>query len=147
MKRFISCTSLILVAVLLMSIPALAAETPEPRASYFFTSSSTYLCNVNGSSFEAWFDVTGTGIMDEIGVSFIKIQRSSDGINWTTMRTFSKENYPQLLDYNSTTHAAGISYTGTKGFYYRAWIQLYAKNWRGTGIMDEYTSYIYIPVN
>ena len=147
MKRFIRCTSLILAAVLLLSIPAFAAEAAEPRASYYFGSSSTFLCNVSGASFEAWFDVTGTGVMDEIGVNFIKIQRSPDGENWTTMRTFSKENYPHLLDYNSVNHSAGISYTGTRGFYYRAWIQLYAKNSRGWGEMDRYTSYIYIPVN
>ena len=147
MKRFIRCTCLLLVAVLLLSIPALAAETPEPRASYYFTSSSTFLCNVSGASFEAWFDVTGTGIMEEIGVNFIKIQRSSDGENWTTMRTFSKADFPHLLDYNTATHTAGINYTGTRGFYYRAWIQLYAKNSRGWGEMDCYTSKLYIPVN
>lgn len=147
MKRFIRSVCFVLVAVLLLTSTAVAAEVAEPRASYFFMSSSTYLCNVSGASFEAWFNVTGTGIMDEIGVSFIKIQRSSDGINWTTMRTFSKENYPHLLKYNSANHSDGISYTGTPGFYYRAWIQLYAKNSRGTGKMDEYTSYIYIPVN
>lgn len=147
MKRFIHSICFVLVAVLLLSIPAMAAETADPRASYYFTSSSTYLCNVSGASFEAWFEVTGTARMEEIGVNFIKIQRSSDGENWTTMRTFSKEDYPHLLSYNSPTHAAGISYTGTRGFYYRAWIQLYAKNSRGWGEMDCYTSKLYIPVN
>lgn len=147
MKRFTRSICFVLVAVLLMSIPALAAETAEPRASYFFGSSSTYLCNVSGTSFEAWFEVTGTARMEEIGVNFIKIQRSSDGENWTTMRTFSKEDYPQFLDYNTANHVGGISYTGTRGFYYRAWIQLYAKNSSGWGEMDRYTSYIYIPAN
>lgn len=147
MKRLIRSTCMIMVAVLLLTTPAFAAEAVDPRGSYFFMSSSTYLCNVSGTSFEAWFDVTGTGIMDEIGVSFIKIQRSSDGSNWTTMRTFSKENYPDLLDYNTVTHAAGISYTGTRGYYYRAHIQLYAKNDMGIGTMNRYTSYIYIPVS
>ena len=147
MKQFIRRICLVLVAVLLLNSTAIMVEASEPRASYFFMSSSTYLCNVSGASFEAWFDVTGIGLMDEIGVSYIKIQRSGDGVNWSTMRTFSKENYPHLLDYNTATHAAGISYTGTKGFYYRAHIQLYAKNERGTGYMDRYTSSIYIPLN
>ena len=147
MKRFIRSTCFVLVAVLLLSTPAFASEAIEPKASYFFTSSSTFLCNVSGASFEAWFDVTGTGTMDEIGVSFIKIQRSSDGSNWTTMRTFTKESYPHLLDYNSAYHTAGISYTGTRGYYYRAYIQLYAKNDRGTGYYDRYTSSIYIPIS
>lgn len=147
MRRFIRCTSLVLAAVLLLSIPVLAVEGTEPRASYYFGSYSTFLCNVSGASFEAWFDVTGTGIMDEIGVNFIKIQRSPDGVNWTTMRTFSKESYPHFLDYDTVYHTAGISYTGTRGFYYRAYIQLYAKKGNGYGELDRYTSYIYIPVN
>ena len=147
MKRFSRCTSFVLVVVLLMSIPAFASETVESRASYFFGAYGTYLCNISGASFEAWFDVTGTGTMEEIGVNFIKIQRSPDGVNWTTMRTFSKENYPHLIYNNSVYHTAGISYTGTPGFYYRAYIQLYAKNSRGTGQLDRYTTSIYIPVN
>lgn len=147
MKRFIRSTCFVLAVVLLLSIPAFAAETAEPRASYFFISSSTFLCNVSGTSFEAWFDVTATGRMEELGVSFIKIQRSSDGVNWTTVRTFSKEDYPNLLKYNTINHSDGISYTGTRGYYYRAYIQLYAKNDTGIGKMDRYTSYIYIPVS
>lgn len=147
MKRFSRCTCLVLAVLLLLSTPAFASEAIVPKASYYFGSYSTFLCNVSGASFEAWFDVTGTGIMDEIGVNFIKIQRSPDGVNWTTMRTFSKESYPHLLDYDDVNHAAGISYTGTRGFYYRAYIQLYAKKGNGTAEMDRYTTSIYIPVN
>ena len=147
MKRFIRGTCFVLVAVLLLATTAFAEEAIEPKASYFFGSYSTFLCNVSGASFEAWFDVTGTGGMDEIGVSFIKIQRSSDGVNWITVRTFSKEDYPHLIDYNTANHTAGISYTGTRGYHYRAYIQLYAKNSRGTGYYDRYTSSIYIPIS
>ena len=147
MKRIIRCTCFVIVTVLLLSIPAFALDTIDPRGSQFFIASSTYLCNVSGPSFEAWFDVSGADIMDEIGVNFIKIQRSSNGVNWSTVCTFSKENYPHLLDYNTALHTAGVSYTGTRGFYYRAYIQLYAKNSSGWGEMDRYTSKIYIPVN
>ena len=131
----------------MFAIPGFAAEVAEPRASSFFIKSSVYLCNVSGASFEAWFDVTGLGTMDKIGANFIKIQRSSDGENWTTMRTFTKESYSNLVGQNTTTHAAGVSYTGTRGFYYRAYIQLYAKNSTGYGTWDRYTSALYIPTN
>lgn len=147
MKRFFRYTCLILVMAIVLAIPAFAAETAEPKASSFFTKSSVYLCNVSGNSFEAWFDVTGTGTMDAIGANFIKIQRSSDGVNWTTVATCSKDNYLYFMDYNSTTHTAGVSYVGTSGYYYRAYIQLYAKNSSGTGIRDRYTSKIYIPAS
>lgn len=147
MKRFIRCTCMLLAMVMVLAIPAFAVEAIEPKASSFFGRSSVYLCNVSGNYFEAWFDVTATGTMDAIGASVIKIQQSSDGVNWTTVKTCLKENYLYLVDYNSTTHTAGVSYTGTAGYYYRAYIELYAKKGVNTGTMSEYTSSIYIPAS
>lgn len=147
MKRFVRCTCFVLAIVMVFAIPAFATETVGSKASSFFTKSSVYLCNVSGNSFEAWFNVTGTGTMDVIGANYIKIQRSSDGVNWTTVKTCAKENYLYLVDYNSTSHAAGVSHTGTGGYYYRAYIELYAKKGVNTGTMDRYTSAIYIPAN
>lgn len=145
MKRFLRCTCLLLVLATVLSIPAFAAETSEPRSSSFFLKSSVYLGNVSGKSFEAWFEVTGVGTMDVIGAKTIKIQRSSDGSNWTTMKTFSKDTYTSLVDTNTGYHATGVSYTGSGGYYYRAYIQLYAKKGVNTGTIDRYTSSIYIP--
>ena len=147
MKRFIRCTCLLLSMVMVLATPAFAAETMEPKGSSFFGSSSVFLCNVSRTSFEAWFEVTGVSRMDAIGVNFIKIQQSSDGSNWTTVKTYTKESYTNLIDYNSTTHSAGVSYTATGGYYYRAYIQLYAKKGVNFGTMDEYTSRIYIPAS
>jgi len=147
MKRFVRCICMLLALIMVLAIPALAAGSTAPRASDFFRGSSVYLCNMSGNSFEAWFDVTAIGTMDAIGVKFIKIQRSSDGSNWTTVKTCAKENYLYLVGYNTTTHAAGVSYTGTGGYYYRAYIQLYAKLGVDTATMDRYTSKIYIPAS
>lgn len=147
MKRFIRCTCLILAMALVLAFPAFAAETVEPRGSKYFISSSVYLYNFSGTSFDAWFDVTGTGTMDEIGVNFIKIQRSSDGSNWTTVRTYTKESYPHLIDDNTAFHAACVSYTAAGGYYYRAFIQLYAKKGVNTATMNTYTARRYIPAS
>ena len=147
MSRFIRCTCLLLAMTIALAVPAFAAETAEPKGSSYFGNSSVFLCNVSGNSFEAWFEVTAVRIMDAIGVNFIKIQRSTDGSNWTTVKTYTKESYPHLLDSNSITHTAGVSYTATGGYYYRAFIQLYAQKGIGSAIMNEYTSNIYIPAN
>lgn len=147
MKRLIRCTCLILAMAMLLAIPAMAAETTDPRGSAYFGRSSVYLCNVSGNSFEAWFEVTGTGIMDQIGVNFIKIQQSSDGTNWTTVKTCSKDSYTNLIDYNSAFHTAGVSYTATGGYYYRAFVQLYAKKGVNTATMNAYSAKLYIPAN
>lgn len=147
MKRFVRCICFVLAIAMVLTVPAFAAETVEPKSSSFFISSSVYLCNVSGNSFEAWFEVTGTDTMNTIGANFIKIQRSSDGVNWTTVKTYAKENYLYLVDNNTICHAAGVSYTATGGYYYRAYIELYAKKGVNTGTMDCYTSKTYIPAN
>ena len=137
MKRFSQCICLTLVIAMLCAIPALAIEN---RASNFFGCSSVYLHKTSNTSFQAWFDVDAVGIMDELGASEIKIQRSADGVNWTTMKTVKKENDSSLIGKDTITHAAYVSYTGTVGYYYRAYIVLYAKNGSGSGEWYRYTS-------
>lgn len=147
MKRFARCTCLLLAMCMILAVPAYAADTVAQKASNYFGRSSVYLCNISGNYFEAWFDVTGVSRMDAIGVNFIKIQQSSDGSNWTTVKTYTKESYTNLIDYTSTTHSAGVSYTAVGGYYYRAFIQLYAKKGVNSATMNEYTTKIYIPAN
>ena len=129
----------LLIAVLLFTTSVYAAE---PRASDYFLSSSVYLHKTSSTTFEAWFEVNCLGIMDEVGASVVKIQRSSDGENWTTMRTYTKASYTSMTDTNTSAHYSCVSYTGTAGYYYRAYIVLYAKKGTGTGEIYRYTSSI-----
>ena len=147
MKRFTRSICVLLVMVMVFAIPTFAAEAVEPRASNFFTCNSVYLCNVSGNYFEAWFDVTAVGGMDIIGARFIKIQRSADGENWTTVKTYSMEDYPELVAYDTVYHGTGISYTGLRGYYYRAYVQLYAKKGVNVGKWNQCSAAIYIPAN
>lgn len=142
MKRFIQCVSLIVVAVIIFAIPVSAAEPVTPKASYYFTASSTYLWKESSTTFQVWFDITATGGMDELGASAITVQKSTDGVNWTTMYTYTKELYPHLIAKNTGTHDGYVTYTGTPGCRYRALVTYYAKNSRGTGEVFEYTSSI-----
>ena len=147
MKRFVRSICLVLAIAMVLAVPAFAAETVEPRGSSYFGKSSVFICNVSGNTFEAWFDVTGVHGMDELGVNFIKIQRSSDGSTWTTVRTYTKENYPHLVDNDTTYHTAGVSYTATRGYYYRVFVQLYAKEGVNTATMNEYSAKRFIPAS
>lgn len=130
----------IVLAVLLLSTSTVFAA--EPRASDYFLSSCVYLHKTSNTTFEAWFEVECLSGMDEVGASVIKIQRSSDGENWTTMRTYTKEAYSNLIDTNTGCHASCVSYTGTVGYYYRAFITIYAKKGNGTGEVYRYTASI-----
>lgn len=136
---------LILSLAMLLAVPAHATEIPETRTSSFFARSSVYLYETSGTTFQAWFQVTGMRTMDKIGASEIKIQRSTDDENWTTMATYSMDDYYSTLICEDTAgHTACVTYTGSSGFYYRAYIKLYAEDETGTATWARYTSSIYI---
>ena len=139
MKRFVRCVCVLMVVAILFANPVFATESASARSSSFFMCSSVYLWKTSYTTFEAWFDVVAVDTMDQVGASIIKIQRSSDGVNWTTMKTYSKDDYPDMIYENSIGHVGCVSYTGAPGYYYRAYIVLYAKNSSGTGLMPEYT--------
>ena len=140
MKRFSRMVSLLLAVVMVLAVPVAATENENARASSFFGSSDVYLYQVTSTKFEAWFEVTALGGMDKLGASEIKIQESSDGENWTTVKTCTMSNYSNLICNNTASHASYVSYTGTVGKYYRAKITLYAENSTGTGAWIRYTS-------
>lgn len=142
MKHISRIIGILMVAVMLMTMPAAAAENAEPRASSFFMSSDVYLYQTSSTKFEAWFEVTALGIMDKVGASEIKIQESSDDENWTTVKTCTMDSYSSMICENTGSHASYVSYTGTTGKYYRAKITLYAENSTGTGEWIRYTTSI-----
>ena len=139
MKRFIRILSFVMAFALLLTTPAFAAETVTPRASNFFGYSSSYFDDVAGSRVDVWFDVTALGTMDELGASKIKVQRSTDLDNWTTVQTYYKADYSQMTDTNTVTHAACVPFYPSNGYYYRAVVTLYAKNSSGSATMTSYS--------
>lgn len=139
MKKLKRCICCVLIFVMLVSVPVYANDTTH-RASSYFSFYEAYLYRTSSTTFEVWFDVTATGGMDELGASVIKVQRSSDGSNWYTARTYTKEMYPQMICEDTGTHAACVSYTMEPGFYYRAYVEFYAKNGSGTGYASYYTA-------
>ena len=144
MKHFTRCVGLIIVVVLILSSSIFAAESVEPRGSYYFIRSGVYLYRENESdrTFAACFDVTGTHTMEKIGAKLLKIQRSSDGENWTTMRTYRMADYPEMICENTIQHDYYFYYTGTAGYYYRTYVELYAEDSSGTGEWYKYSSSI-----
>ena len=142
MKRFFRMVSLLLAVVMVLAVPAAAMENENARASSFFGSSDVYLYQTSSTKFQAWFEVSALYTMDKLGASEIKIQESSDGENWTTVKTCTMANYSNLICENTGLHGSYVSYTGTAGKYYRAKITLYAKNGTGSAEWVRYTSSI-----
>ena len=142
MKRFSRIVYMLLAVMMVLAAPAAAIENGDSRASNFFGSSDVYLQQTTSTQFRVWFEVTALDGMDKLGASEIKVQRSSDGVNWTTMKTYTPSSYANMMDENSGVHVSYVTYTGQTGYYYRAKISLYAENSTGVGEWIRYTSSI-----
>ena len=145
MKKLVRFVCMILVCCLLFAVPAQAASVVEPRASAFFSSYGTDLYKTSSSSFQIWFDVVANAgkTMQVLGVSEIIVYRSADQQSWTKMRTYTMDNYPEMVDQNTEDHIGYVTYNyATPGYYYTAYITFYAKNSTGIGERYIYTEII-----
>ena len=141
MKRFIRLVCLLLVFASFAAIPAYAQEL-SPRASNELSSYGASCTMLSSTSVGVAFRVIGTDLMDEIGVNTVKVQYSSDKVNWTTAKTFLKANYPSMVDYNDSAHAGTLTATVPSGKYYRAYVEFYAAKDNGQSVRYYYTEII-----
>lgn len=133
-KVFLRVISICLVIALTvpLSVSAAQSEPIMPLASYYLDAYNTYICDMGNGRIEIWYEVMGTGDMDEIGVLSIRLYESSDNINWTRVKTYSHENYSSMLAYDDWSHISYVSYQGTAGKYYKAYVCIWAgKNGNG----------------
>ena len=95
------------------SVSAATEETVQPYASKYLTAYNTYICRVNGGEIQIWYEVMGTGDMDEIGVLSIELYEvnSDDSLTWIT--TFLHENHNTMLAYDDWSHISYVSYQGS----------------------------------
>ena len=135
-KRILTIIIAITLAFSLFSpitVSAASSETVQPYASNYLTSYNTYIYRVGtNGEIHVWFDVMGTGDMDEIGVLSIILYESTDNTNWTRVKTFSHENYSSMLVEDDWYHASYVSYQGSESKYYKAYVCIWAgKNGSG----------------
>lgn len=146
MKRFIRCLSAMLVLITLLGTVAYAQEV-STRASSYFVSWDSSLAKISSNQFEIWFDVVSAGAMDKLGVSSIEVERSSNGTSWTVVKTYDPEDYSTMIEENTSCVYNCVTYTGSRGYFYRAYVTFYAKNSRGTGEMYDYSEVLYLPTS
>ena len=133
-KAFMKIVAICVIVALMvpMSVSAAQADPIMPLASYYLDSYNTYICDMGNGRIEIWFDVMGTGDMDEIGVLSIKLYESSDNTNWTRVKTYLHEDYSSMLAEDEWYHCSCVSYQGTAGKYYKAYVCIWAgKNGSG----------------
>lgn len=141
MKLFIKSICVVLVMVLCLPCTAFAEQEDVGTYSYYFSSYGVWLTSSSVRTLEVSFDVIGRYCMDEIGASSIKIQRSTNGTSgWVTTKTFTPDVYPQMMDNNTGAHGDFMYYTGTSGYYYRAYATFYASRNGGSSYVSVYSN-------
>lgn len=115
------------------SVMAATVEEVQPYASKYLTSYNTYICRVGtNGEIQIWFDVMGTGDMDELGVLSIVLFESTDNTHWTHAETFLHEDNESMLVENDWYHCSYVSHQGSTSKYYKAYVCIWAgKNGAG----------------
>lgn len=129
-KKAVVVRLVAVIMVMVMFLPvgtsAAAAETVQPRASLYLDAYSAYVYIAGGGEVRVYFDVSGTGYMDELGTLSIQIYEcatnSSDINDWTWKKTFTHDSTSGMLGYNDFYHSGYVTYQGTAGKYYKAYV-------------------------
>ena len=126
MKRFLRLVCLFMVFATLAAVPSFAQEV-APRASKELSSYGAYCTKTSSTTVVVSYQVLGATLLDEIGVNTVKVQYSSDGVNWTTAKTFKKANYTSMVNYGVSAHAGTLTATVPSGKQYRAYVEFYGE--------------------
>lgn len=125
MFRFLALL-LVFIFILPANVNAVEIDIASPRASYYLTSYNTYLYNAALGKIRVYFDVTGVHYMDEIGTLTIQVYESKDGTNWSWVETYNQNTTSGMLGYNKVYHSGHVTYSGTIGRYYKAYVCIWA---------------------
>lgn len=126
-------TALCLIFTLGFPVSAVEADDPVmPIASYYLDSYNTYICDVGNGRIQIWFDVMGTGTMDEIGVLSIELYEVNSNGSLTWLKTYLHEDYSSMLATDDFYHCSYVSYQGSSSKTYKAQVCIWAgKNGSG----------------
>ena len=113
-KKTLRVVSIIMVVLLL-----LCTVTPfaSAKGSAYIECYLTSMTAGSNGVVTAAFQITGTGTMDEIGATTVTIYE-----NGSIVKTFSYTNTSGMMGYNKVIHGSTVSYNGTVGKSYSAFV-------------------------
>lgn len=130
-KRYSVITKIIAICLILaLAVPTLAsAAEPDgamPYASHYLSAYSAYVYVTSTGEVQVWFDVMGTGDMDEIGALSVRFYESTDGTNWTWVKTLQQDTTSGMLFYNDDYVSSHVSIQGSTEKQYKANVCVWA---------------------
>ena len=144
-KKAISLVMSALVAFALCGSAAAVSDNSNPDV--YVINSSAYLSTYNvalsaqsNHRMAIGVTVTGTSIMDKIGVSIIDIDQKTNGV-WSDYNTLYALYNPNFYQYDTASYVDTISFYGAQGVQYRVTLTVYAGKGSGsdTGSLTSYT--------
>lgn len=116
--------------VIVLVVPMEVSASTQPRASYYLSSYNAYVYLPGDGEVRVYFNVQGTDDMDELGTLFIQIYEcstnSSNLNDWEWKTAFAHDSSPGMLGYDDFYHSGYVSYQGTPGKYYKAYVCVWA---------------------
>ncbi|MCL2627316.1 MAG: hypothetical protein FWD44_01285 [Oscillospiraceae bacterium] len=111
-SKFLRKAALFFVFIFFVSIVTPVAFA---RGSIYINSYGAGVTAGNNGSITVSFNITGRGIMDEIGATRILLYE-----NGSLIRTYLNTNTSGMMGYNKSLHASSVTYTGVAGRAYFA---------------------------
>lgn len=115
-----------LLLVMAIVLPMTVSTAVEPRASAYLDNYNAYVYLPGDGEVRVYFNVQGTTVLDELGALTIQIYEcstNSSNINdWTWKKTFKHDTTAGMLCYNDYFYGSSVTYQGTAGKYYRAYV-------------------------
>lgn len=142
MKRYARLLTMFLTLIMITSSALAVDHTIRPLASDYLYFYSAYIADKGNGKLNIHFSVNCSGEMSEIGASSITLMWSSNGTDWYTAKTFKPRDHSQMLSQNKISYMSSVTYSGTKGKYYKALVTFYAKNSSGSDSISIWTSQI-----
>lgn len=143
-QRIKKNVALILIFAICLSTSAFAATPGLLRASSYLSSYGAYCYAAGNGDIAVYFDVTGNGIQNYLGVSSINLRESADGgSTWATVATFSYVYYPNMMAQNVSYMNSHVTYwQGTPGYHYYAIIYFWGGSSLSVGDSRSYATSI-----
>lgn len=113
-------------------ISALTCTVAFARSSAYLDSYRATVTPKSEGKMVVTVDVSGVGMMTEIGASTIYIYESKNNKDFTKVATYNYEDYPKMMGSGMSYYKDAATYYGTPGYYYFASVYCYAANANGS---------------